>query len=51
MWWLMSLSRRIYSCPEESQASQVVLVVKTPPAKAGDASDMGSILGREDPME
>ena len=28
-----------------------VLVGKTPPAKAGDASDMGLILGREDPME
>ena len=31
--------------------SQVALVVKTPPANAGDIRDTGSILGREDPLE
>ena len=32
-------------------ASQVVLVVKNWPANAGDTRDMGSIPGREDPLE
>ena len=31
--------------------SQVVLVVKKPPAIAGDLRDTGSILGQEDPLE
>ena len=26
-------------------------MVKNPPAKAGDAGDMGLILGQEDPLE
>ena len=30
---------------QDSGASQVVLVVKNPPAKAGDTGDVGSILG------
>ena len=30
-------------------ASQVVLVVKSPFASAGDLRDVGSILGQEDP--
>ena len=29
----------------------MVLVVKNPPAKAGDVKDMGLILGGEDPLE
>ena len=29
----------------------MVLVVKNPPAKAGDTRDMGSIPGLEDPLE
>ena len=29
----------------------MALVVKNPPANAGDVRDMGSILGREDPLE
>ena len=32
-------------CYRASQASQVVLVVKKPPATAGDAGDVGSIPG------
>ena len=33
------------------RASQVVLVVKNLPASAGDARDVGLILGQEDPLE
>ena len=33
------------------RASQVALVVKNPPADAGDIRDMGSIPGWEDPLE
>ena len=29
----------------------MVLVVKNPPANAGDVSDMGQSLGQEDPLE
>ena len=32
-------------------ASQVVLVVKNPPACAGDLRDLGLIPGQEDPSE
>ena len=32
-------------------ASQVALVVKNPPANAGDRRDLGSVFGREDPLE
>ena len=32
-------------------ASQVALVVKNPPANAGDVRDMGSTSGKEDPLE
>ena len=32
-------------------ASQVAVVVTNPPANAGDARDLGSILGQEDPLE
>ena len=32
-------------------ASQVVLVVKTPPANAGDIKTWVQSLGREDPLE
>ena len=32
-------------------ASQVVLVVKNPPANVGDIRDVGSILGQEDPLK
>ena len=32
-------------------AFQVALVVKNPPAKAGDVRDVGSIPGSEDPLE
>ena len=32
-------------------ASQVALVVKNPPAKAGDLRDAGSIPGQEDLLE
>ena len=30
---------------------QVAIVVKNPPANSGDARDLGSILGQEDPLE
>ena len=33
------------------QASQVVLVVKNPPANAGDVRDAGLISGQEDLLE
>ena len=32
-------------------ASQVALVVKNPPANAGDLRNVGSILDWEDPLE
>ena len=32
-------------------ASQVVLVVKNPPASVGDIRDVSSILGQEDPLK
>ena len=32
-------------------ASQVALVVKNPPANAGDTGDLGSVPGQEDPLE
>ena len=32
-------------------ASQMALMVKNPPANAGDTRDMGSIPGLEDPLE
>ena len=31
--------------------TEVAPVIKNPPANAGDLKDMGSILGREDPLE
>ena len=34
-----------------AQASQVALLVKNPPASAGDARDMDSTLDEEDPLE
>ena len=34
----------------EGGASQVALMVKNPPAKAGDERDTGSIPGLEDPL-
>ena len=34
-----------------ARASQVVLVVKNPPASTGDVRDVGWPLGREDPLE
>jgi len=34
----------------DSRTSQLALVVKNPPANAGDIRDSGS-LGREDPLE
>ena len=33
------------------KASQVVLVVRNPPANAGDVRDMGPTMGWEDPLE
>ena len=33
------------------RSNQVVLVIKNPPASAGDIRDEGSILGREDALE
>ena len=35
----------------QNWASQVGLVVKNPPASAGDVRDTGSLLGQEDPLE
>ena len=35
----------------EPWASQVALVVKNPPANAGDIKRLGLDLGREDPLE
>ena len=35
----------------ENMAFQVVLVVKNPPANAGEVRDAGSIPGQEDPLE
>ena len=35
----------IYRCVERTQASQAELVVKNPPANAGDIRDVGSIPG------
>ena len=60
--WLVLLSPTIHppSGPKQSHitkyqqdkgASQVVLVVKKPPANAGDVRDTGSIPVWEDPLE
>ena len=37
--------------PSIPRTSQVALVVKNPPANAGNTGEAGSILGREDPLE
>ena len=37
-------------CPCGNWASQVVLVVKSPPASSGDIRDAGLIPDREDPL-
>ena len=37
--------RSVFNCTIKSGASQVVLVVKNPPANAGEIRDMGSIPG------
>ena len=34
-----------------SEASQLALVVKNPPANKGDIRDLSSIPGQEDPLE
>ena len=39
------------SSNERTGTCQVALVVKNPPANAGDIRDMGPSLGREDPLE
>ena len=39
------------SVVKKLSASQVVLVVKNPPANSGNRRDMVSSLGREDPLE
>ena len=39
------------SSTENYWASQGALAVKNPPASAGDLRDVGSIPGREDPLE
>ena len=41
----------IHICTYIFRASQAALVVKNPPATAGDARDMGLILAREDSLE
>ena len=41
----------VYSVAYFLRASQVALLVKNPPANAGDVGDMGSIPGWEDPLE
>ena len=48
---LLTLALGEWDLVGERWASQVVLVVKKPPAKAGDKRDMGSIPGSEDPLE
>ena len=53
--WLIALyfldSSNIIFSDDYVWASQVALVVKNPLANAGDRRDVGSILGREDPLE
>ena len=48
---LLTLALGEWDLVGERWASQVVLVVKKPPAKAGDKRDVGSIPGSEDPLE
>ena len=45
LWCICGLLRETLPCPVG--ASQVALVVKNPPANAGDAGDPGSIPGSE----
>ena len=45
------LSKAVLPRYEGTGASQVVLVVKNPPANAGDLRDTGSIPVSEDPLE
>ena len=40
-------SSRDWATEQHQRASQVALVVKNPPASAGDIRDLGSILGLE----
>ena len=60
--WMKILSVRIWVISEWQKpqnnsglnwirGSQEKLVVKNPPANAGDVRDLGSILGEEDPLE
>ena len=43
--WLSDFRGHLWARPSTEWASQVVLVVKNPPANAGDARDAGSITG------
>ena len=45
------LRRRNFAISHLCLASQVALMAKNPPAKAGDMRHVGSILGLEDPLE
>ena len=47
----MKISRQNIYVYDDIRASQVALVVKSPPANAGDIRDLGLILGQKDPME
>ena len=40
----------LWSLPSLGGASQMALMVKNPPANAGDVRDVGSVLGWEDPL-
>ena len=41
----------VHRIARKSRESQVALVVKNTPANPGEVSDVGSILGQEDPLE
>ena len=44
-----SIHKNLFASPQ--WASQLALVVKNPPANAGDIRDVGLIPGLEDPLE
>ena len=51
-WWFLSaLPANFELSPDSLGASQVELVVKNPPANAGDIRDVGSMSGWEDFLE
>ena len=48
---LLHFHRGVQPCFRSARASQVALLIKNPPASAGDKRDTGSVLRRKHPLE